>query len=100
MSVCVGGGGDQGWGLAASSGASRQQLCARDATAPHRAAVLCCCVAVAVCACRTVKVPTIDGRAELVVPPLTLSGEVLRMAGKGVEHQRTGQRGSQLVTIR
>lgn len=49
---------------------------------------------------KTVQVPTIDGRSELVVPPLTLSGEVLRMAGKGVEHPRTGQRGSQLVTVR
>jgi len=45
-------------------------------------------------------VPTIDGTSELVVPPLTLSGEVLRMSGKGVQNARSGHRGSQLVTVR
>lgn len=56
----------------------------------------------AVCCChhRTVQVPTIDGTSELVVPPLTLSGEVLRMSGKGVQNARSGHRGSQLVTVR
>lgn len=44
--------------------------------------------------------PTIDGKSELVVPPVTLTGEVLRMSGKGVQNPRTGHRGSQLVTIR
>lgn len=44
--------------------------------------------------------PTIDGKSELVVPPLTMNGEVLRMAGKGVQNPRSGQRGSQLVQIR
>jgi molecular chaperone DnaJ len=60
---------------------------------------VCVSVVVLVC-CRTVTVPTIDGKAELVVPPLTLSGEVLQMRGKGVKNPRTAQRGSQLVTIR
>lgn len=49
---------------------------------------------------KTVQVPTIDGTSELVVPPLTLSGEVLRMSGKGVQNARSGHRGSQLVTVR
>lgn len=52
------------------------------------------------CTRRTVTVPTIDGKSELVVPPLTLSGEVLRMSGKGVQNQRSGYRGAQLVPIR
>lgn len=45
-------------------------------------------------------VPTIDGKSELVVPPLTLSGEVLKMGGKGIQNQRAGYRGAQLVPIR
>lgn len=49
---------------------------------------------------RTVTVPTIDGKSELVVPPLTLGGEVLQMRGKGVVNPRTGHRGAQMVTIR
>lgn len=60
---------------------------------------VCECVVVLL-SCRTVTVPTIDGKAELEVPALTLSGEVLQMRGKGVKNPRTGQRGSQLVTIR
>jgi DnaJ-class molecular chaperone len=47
-----------------------------------------------------VTVPTIDGKSELVVPPLTLSGEVLKMGGKGIQNQRAGYRGAQLVPIR
>jgi DnaJ-class molecular chaperone len=45
-------------------------------------------------------VPTIDGTAELTVPPLTMNGDVLRMRGKGVADARGRGRGDQLVSIR
>ena len=47
-----------------------------------------------------VEVPTIDGRAQLKIPPGTQSGQKLRMRERGVEsaaHQ--GQRGDQIVTV-
>ncbi len=47
----------------------------------------------------TVKVPTLEGDAELVVPPGTQSGEVFRLRGKGIPHLRSKQRGDQLVSI-
>lgn len=50
--------------------------------------------------CRTTKVPTIDGTAELVVPPLTMNGDSLRMRDKGIQDPRGRQRGDQLVHIR
>jgi molecular chaperone DnaJ len=47
-----------------------------------------------------VDVPTIDGRAQLKIPPGTQSGQKLRMRERGVESsQRTGQRGDQIVTV-
>ena len=47
-----------------------------------------------------VDVPTIDGRAQLKIPPGTQSGQKLRMRGRGVENsQRPGQRGDQIVTV-
>jgi molecular chaperone DnaJ len=47
-----------------------------------------------------VDVPTIDGRAQLKIPPGTQSGQKLRMRERGVESaQRPGQRGDQIVTI-
>ena len=47
-----------------------------------------------------VDVPTIDGRAQLKIPPGTQSGQRLRMRERGVENaQRPGQRGDQIVTI-
>jgi len=47
-----------------------------------------------------VDVPTIDGRAQLKIPPGTQSGQKLRMRERGVENaQRPGQRGDQIVTI-
>ncbi|KAF8060045.1 DnAJ-like protein [Scenedesmus sp. PABB004] len=49
---------------------------------------------------KKLQVPTIDGLAELAVPPLTLNGEVLRMRGKGVGDPRGRGRGDQLVTVR
>jgi molecular chaperone DnaJ len=47
-----------------------------------------------------VEVPTIDGRAQLKIPPGTQSGQKLRMRERGVESaQHPGQRGDEIVTI-
>jgi molecular chaperone DnaJ len=47
-----------------------------------------------------VDVPTIDGRAQLKIPPGTQSGQKLRMRERGVENaQRPGTRGDQIVTV-
>jgi molecular chaperone DnaJ len=47
-----------------------------------------------------VEVPTIDGRAQLKIPPGTQSGQKLRMRERGVESaQRPGVRGDQIVTV-
>jgi molecular chaperone DnaJ len=47
-----------------------------------------------------VDVPTIDGRAQLKIPPGTQSGQKLRMRERGVESaQHAGQRGDEIVTI-
>jgi molecular chaperone DnaJ len=47
-----------------------------------------------------VDVPTIDGRAQLKIPPGTQSGQKLRMRERGVESaQRPGQRGDEIVTV-
>ena len=47
-----------------------------------------------------VDVPTIDGRAQLKIPPATQSGQKLRMRDRGVENsQRADQRGDQIVTV-
>jgi molecular chaperone DnaJ len=47
-----------------------------------------------------VDVPTIDGRAQLKIPPGTQSGQKLRMRERGVESaQRPGIRGDQIVTV-
>jgi molecular chaperone DnaJ len=47
-----------------------------------------------------VDVPTIDGRAQLKIPPGTQSGQKLRLRERGVESaQHPGQRGDQIVTI-
>jgi molecular chaperone DnaJ len=47
-----------------------------------------------------VDVPTIDGRAQLKIPPGTQSGQKLRMRERGVESaQQSGQRGDQIVTV-
>jgi len=47
-----------------------------------------------------VDVPTIDGRAQLKIPPGTQSGQKLRMRERGVENaQNPGQRGDEIVTI-
>jgi molecular chaperone DnaJ len=47
-----------------------------------------------------VDVPTIDGRAQLKIPPGTQSGQKLRMRERGVESsQRAEQRGDEIVTV-
>jgi molecular chaperone DnaJ len=47
-----------------------------------------------------VDVPTIDGRAQLKIPPGTQSGQKLRMRERGIENaQHPGQRGDQIVTV-
>uniref|UniRef100_E6QLP9 Chaperone Hsp40, co-chaperone with DnaK n=1 Tax=mine drainage metagenome TaxID=410659 RepID=E6QLP9_9ZZZZ len=47
-----------------------------------------------------VDVPTIEGRAQLRIPPGTQSGQKLRMRERGVESaQIPGQRGDQIVTV-
>jgi molecular chaperone DnaJ len=47
-----------------------------------------------------VDVPTVDGRAQLKIPPGTQSGQKLRMRERGVESaQRPGARGDQIVTV-
>jgi molecular chaperone DnaJ len=47
-----------------------------------------------------VDVPTIDGRAQLKIPPGTQGGQKLRMRERGVESaQQPGQRGDQIVTV-
>jgi molecular chaperone DnaJ len=47
-----------------------------------------------------IEVPTIDGRAQLKIPPGTQSGQKLRMRGKGVPSAtQEGARGDQIVTV-
>ena len=47
-----------------------------------------------------IEVPTIDGRAQLRIPPGTQSGQKLRMREKGVvSAAREGQRGDQIVSV-
>ena len=47
-----------------------------------------------------VDVPTIDGRAQLRIPPGTQSGQKLRMRERGVESAaHAGQRGDEIVTV-
>ena len=47
-----------------------------------------------------IEVPTIDGRAQLKIPPGTQSGQKLRMRGKGVPSAtHEGSRGDEIVTV-
>ena len=47
-----------------------------------------------------IDVPTIDGRAQLKIPPGTQSGQKLRMRERGVPSStRDGKRGDQIVTV-
>ncbi|MBI3080623.1 MAG: J domain-containing protein [candidate division NC10 bacterium] len=47
-----------------------------------------------------IQVPTVDGPAEMRVPPGTSSGQVFRLRGKGVPPLRGGSRGDQYVTVK
>jgi len=47
-----------------------------------------------------IEVPTIDGRAQLKIPPTTQSGQKLRMRERGVPSATTeGKRGDQIVIV-
>ena len=47
-----------------------------------------------------IEVPTIDGRAQLRIPPGTQSGQKLRMREKGVTSaSKEGVRGDEIVTV-
>src|SRR5581483_9640485 len=47
-----------------------------------------------------IEVPTIDGRAQLKIPPATQSGQKLRMRERGVPSAtQEGKRGDQIVTV-
>ncbi|MBI4307281.1 MAG: molecular chaperone DnaJ [Chloroflexi bacterium] len=48
----------------------------------------------------TVSVPTLEGPAELRIPPGTQHGQVFRVKGKGVPHVRGRGRGDQRVTVK
>ena len=45
------------------------------------------------------RIPTLDGDEELVIPAGTQTGEVFRMRGRGVPHLRRNGRGDQLVMV-
>ena len=47
-----------------------------------------------------INIPTIDGRAQMRIPPGTQSGQVLRLRGKGVYIGNSGRRGDQYVKVR
>ncbi|MBI5047669.1 MAG: DnaJ domain-containing protein [Deltaproteobacteria bacterium] len=47
-----------------------------------------------------VHIPTIDGKALLVIPPCTQSGQKLLLKGKGVPHIKSKDRGNQYVIIK
>ena len=46
-----------------------------------------------------VKVPTLEGEEQIVIPPGTQSGKVLRLRKKGVPHLRHNGRGDELVLV-
>jgi len=48
----------------------------------------------------TMTVPTVDGPAEVKIPPGTESGELFRLRGKGVPHLHDSKRGDELVKVR
>jgi molecular chaperone DnaJ len=47
----------------------------------------------------TIEVPTLDGSAEITIPPGTQYGQTFRLPGKGMPSLRTGRRGDQFVTV-
>ncbi|MCK4625969.1 MAG: hypothetical protein KAV00_11705, partial [Phycisphaerae bacterium] len=48
----------------------------------------------------TVAVPTIDGQANLKIPPGTTGRTRLRLGGKGITDPKTGKRGDQYAVIK
>jgi len=47
-----------------------------------------------------VEVPTLDGQALLKIPPGTVSGQKLRLKGKGVLHPKTREPGDMIIEIK
>ncbi len=47
-----------------------------------------------------VEVPTLDGKTLLKIPPSTASGQKMRLKGKGVSNNKTGQTGDMIVDIK
>jgi molecular chaperone DnaJ len=47
----------------------------------------------------TIEVPTLDGPAEITIPPGTQYGQTFRLPGKGMPSVRSGRRGDQFVTV-
>ncbi len=47
-----------------------------------------------------IQIPTIDGKANMRIPPGTQSGQTLRLVGKGVQIGKSGARGDQYVTVK
>jgi DnaJ-class molecular chaperone len=47
-----------------------------------------------------IRVPTIEGKIQLTIPPGTQGGQKLRIKGKGVPHLRGSGRGDQFVVIK
>ncbi|RMF93916.1 MAG: molecular chaperone DnaJ [Candidatus Schekmanbacteria bacterium] len=47
-----------------------------------------------------ITVPTIDGKAEMKIPPGTQSGQKFRLRGKGVPSLKSGVRGDQFVEVK
>ena len=45
-----------------------------------------------------IEVPTLDGAVEMTAPP-NCAGKTLRLRGKGIVDQKTGQRGDQYVRL-
>jgi molecular chaperone DnaJ len=48
----------------------------------------------------TLKVPTLEGEAEIEIPPGTQPGTVFRLKGKGIPHLRGSGRGDQFVQVK
>lgn len=46
-----------------------------------------------------IKVPTVDGFVQLIIPPKSQSGQKLRLKGKGIENVKTKLKGDQYVVL-
>jgi molecular chaperone DnaJ len=46
-----------------------------------------------------IEIPTLDGPAEIAIPPGTQNGQSFRMAGRGMPDVRGGRRGDQYVVV-